>query len=723
MRKFLSLLFLLAFFIPSLHAQQNGAHGIVVVDGLRYSYSYEQQTKRASLLGYESTDPDDYTFPEVNILESISDEEGNSYPVTSIYGLGDNRFIEKVIIPNSVRNIGFKCFYNCSNLKEIDFGDNIEEIADEAFSYCTSLARANLPVSVTSLGLGAFSGCDALTSVALQNTKLTSISPSTFRDCVSLTSVMFPPTLTVIGESAFKGATLLQAVSTNLGLLEIDNNAFEDCISLSLIAIPPTVTRIGQYAFMKSGVEEIEITDNSITIEEAAFQDCQNLKQLIIDNAECIIRTEAFYNCTALKYCRLNDIKSLGWSAFAYCSSLEVVDMSGSSIEDLDIVFYDCISLKEVILPENLKELNRTFIGSGAPIEKMDFPKSLESINNAFENSKIKELTIPSNVTFISQSCFSSSTIESINIEANIEYIYESTFENCSNLQKVKLPATLKVIGRKAFAGTSSLEAIEFPEGFERIGELAFQESGLREVSIPANCYLEWRLFYNCPSLETIKFEGPVDCQQADIFEGCQAVRYIDFADDMETLPNILKYCPLVESIIVPKAMTYLPQESFSGNGLKYVAIPERDNCQIESDCFLNSPLEEITMGNCNYYLGKNCFPATMKKIEILADELPSIDYEGDPTAYVNKQTCQLIVPEQLLPVYQVTFPWSEFFNISAAGIETINSGDNQFDANLNITVYDMTGKIVYTGLQSDMSLPSGCYIMKQGVSIRKVIL
>ena len=65
--------------------------------------------------------------------------------------------------------------------------------------------------TVTSIGK-AFSDSDALTSVDLSSTSLTSIGDEAFYDCGALTSVKFPASLTSIGNSAFYGCNALTSV-------------------------------------------------------------------------------------------------------------------------------------------------------------------------------------------------------------------------------------------------------------------------------------------------------------------------------------------------------------------------------------------------------------------------------------------------------------------------------------------------------------------------------
>ena len=69
-----------------------------------------------------------------------------------------------IVIPDGVENIGYRAFYNCTNLTEITIPDSVTEIAAGAFESCHGLTSLTIPESVTSIGKGAFeySGLAAL---------------------------------------------------------------------------------------------------------------------------------------------------------------------------------------------------------------------------------------------------------------------------------------------------------------------------------------------------------------------------------------------------------------------------------------------------------------------------------------------------------------------------------------------------------------------------------
>lgn len=54
------------------------------------------------------------------------------------------RYIEKVILPDSVRKIGNLAFYNCTSLNQLEFGGSLTEIGSDAFMNCKKLHRMSV---------------------------------------------------------------------------------------------------------------------------------------------------------------------------------------------------------------------------------------------------------------------------------------------------------------------------------------------------------------------------------------------------------------------------------------------------------------------------------------------------------------------------------------------------------------------------------------------------
>jgi len=71
----------------------------------------------------------------------------------------------EVIIPDGVKEIGFKAFYNYKYLTSVQLPNSITCINVYAFFDCKNLTSINIPDSVTTIGANAFKGCDNLSTI------------------------------------------------------------------------------------------------------------------------------------------------------------------------------------------------------------------------------------------------------------------------------------------------------------------------------------------------------------------------------------------------------------------------------------------------------------------------------------------------------------------------------------------------------------------------------
>ena len=71
-------------------------------------------------------------------------------------------YLQKIIIPNSVNNIGDGAFALCCRLESIIIPKSIKIIKQASFYGCKTLKNIDIPQSVTTIKKGAFYGCKSL---------------------------------------------------------------------------------------------------------------------------------------------------------------------------------------------------------------------------------------------------------------------------------------------------------------------------------------------------------------------------------------------------------------------------------------------------------------------------------------------------------------------------------------------------------------------------------
>lgn len=100
------------------------------------------------------------------------------------------RNITKIVLPETVEEIGDYAFDGCSALTELTLPDGVTAIGEYAFSFCASLENVAVSAGVAKISDGAFWCCDALKEISLP-AGVTEIGEDAFYDCVSLEKIIF----------------------------------------------------------------------------------------------------------------------------------------------------------------------------------------------------------------------------------------------------------------------------------------------------------------------------------------------------------------------------------------------------------------------------------------------------------------------------------------------------------------------------------------------------
>ena len=250
------------------------------------------------------------------LCESLKEIE-LPHNITSIGGAAFYRCdsLTSVTIPDSVTSIGDLAFRVCSSLTSF-YGkfaseDNRCLIVDgKLIAFAPAgLIEYTIPDSVTEIGWYAFDDCTSLTSVTIPNS-VTSIGDYAFSGCDSLTSVTIPDSVTEIGNYAFQECSSLTSF---YGKFASEDNR---CLIVDGKLI----------AFAPAGLIEYTIPDSVTTIGDHAFDRCYSLTSVTIPDSVTSIGSFAFYNCDSLTSVTIPDsVTEIGLYAFSYCSSLTSV--------------------------------------------------------------------------------------------------------------------------------------------------------------------------------------------------------------------------------------------------------------------------------------------------------------------------------------------------------------------------------------------------------------
>ena len=168
------------------------------------------------------------------------------------------------------------------------------------------------------------------------------------------------------------------------------------------------VTRILAGAFEGCEVQEAVMVDGISVIEDAAFKNCRDLKQIILPGSLSEIRAAAFSGCSSLVTAALpKSLELIGEAAFAGTALKQVVLPDGLLFLG-EGAFQDCSKITDLLLPRHILELSARVFKGCLALKKMELPEGLQRIGEkAFADcSSLIDLIIPWTVDTVGDNAF-----------------------------------------------------------------------------------------------------------------------------------------------------------------------------------------------------------------------------------------------------------------------------------------------------------------------------
>ncbi len=679
-----------------------------------------------------------YDFKAGDLYYNITDENAKTVEVTYEYYWDSNNYSSlpgAVTIPETVSyngttycvtSIGYAAFSECSSLTQVTIPESVTSIGDAAFWNCSALTQVNIPNSVTSIGESAFYWCTALTQIIIPE-NITSIEDAVFSGCSALTDINIPNSVTSIGIQAFNQCSSLTHITIPNGVKKIGYAAFAHCTALEQVNIGDGVEYIGCIAFYNTALynNENNWTSNVLYINDYLIQANTGISgDYTITDGTRVIADEAFMDCVELTGVTIPaSVIGIGESSFAGCCNLVVLNV-------------------EALIPPAIA--SNTFNGVHKDI-RLNIPAGSEDLYKADPNWQILfqimdgkitgtcgdnltwELIIETGTLTISgtgsmydygydnpptwSSLYSGYILIAILTEG-IENIGNYAFYNCSALTEITIPDDITSIGDAAFWNCSALTQVNIPDGATSIGNSAFSGcSALTKITIHDGVTsIGGSAFSRCSALTEITIPKNVTNIGNSAFSGCSALTKITIPDGVTSIEyQTFMDCSALTEITIPNSVTNFGFSAFA-------------NCSALTEITIPESMESI--GDWAFF---DC--SALTEITILATVPPTV---GADAFYNVSRSIPVYVPAEALSTYWVADVWKEFINLQAIQTdlhtpsmpESISVYDGMLHnpQQLPVSIYDMQGRMVYSGTAATVSQPAGVYVVRCAGASGKVL-
>lgn len=397
-----------------------------------------------------------------------------------------------VIIANTVQRIGAGAFYNCTNLRSMQFeeGSQLRYLDNSVFQNCNSLKKINFPDTLEHIHSHCFWNCLNLPrhidmpvnlrfveATAFFNTKVQSVSlPQLCRYQGYDKGFPFQPSFPV-------GCKIIGGISSdfypnlNCPLPEIEAYP-ETCVENEIIP--------NNYYSERKDIFEITIPKTVKVIGASAFYFCSNLKSVIFESGSQLkyIDYFVFQNCMSLENIIFSEgLRQIRAHSFWACRSLKTVEFP-QSLEVIDASAFFTSGLTHVILPANCKY---QAMGHAFPYEA-SFPENCVIEGGIpYDFYEGRPIPVPA-YNIDNHDIYLSSVYQEQDfiVPAGTKRIENNQFSGRDDLTHIRIPKSVEVIGAGAFYLCKNLKSIDFEEGslLKSIDHYAFQNCFSLEANV-----------------------------------------------------------------------------------------------------------------------------------------------------------------------------------------------------------------------------------------------
>ncbi len=393
----------------------------------------------------------DQAFPpeaKVNIYYAGTIDQWQSLnigsQITSEYNLYINNSLVETININS--NVKSYAFAGCQSIKYINIEANVSSFDTNAFYNCINLKKINYKGTFEEWFKISFGSIYANPNIYARNLYINGKLLSG--------TVRIPKNTDSIPPAIFAGCKDITAIDWGNNIKEIRSCAFYNCSGLKEVSIPDTVTYIGAYSFYGcTDMENLYIGESVEKIDSCSFGNCISLIKLLYNAINC---------------------KQAGWlgiitffdeTVFKKCTKLSKIEFGNSVKMVPNKLCYNINSLNSVVVSEKIEAFGENVFYNCKNLKKVDYKGTIE------QWSQISFESVQANPVYYSENLWiNGKLLTDLTLSDDISGISHYSFARCKDLVNVTLEDGITSIEANAFKG-SGIKRILLPDSINNIGD------------------------------------------------------------------------------------------------------------------------------------------------------------------------------------------------------------------------------------------------------------
>ena len=325
----------------------------------------------------------------------------------------------------------------------------------------------------------------------------------------------------------------------------ISKQAFED-VCVKEVILPAGLESIADEAFKNSTLRKIDLT-NVKAMGDRVFE-FSELREVTYSKHMTYVPEMCFKGSKLAAFEIPKQVTALKTGCFEN-TNLKTIDLSGIITLD-DGIFFNCLSLREIILPETITKIPVDFCQRCQCLKKINLSHVQFIGTSAF--SECSNLDAGNLSAKIDRHAFEGTAVRNLDIK-DISELNEGVYQNCENLESVTISGD-RAIPDRLFSGCKNLKNVTIDEGITAVGDSAFSKTAVEKIILPST----------------------VIVVRSDAFREYRQLREVILNDGLKTIAeSAFKRTENLSEISIPNSVIHIGSGCFACSGIKSVKLPE----------------------------------------------------------------------------------------------------------------------------------------------------